>query len=80
MNFFLNERKCTHIDNLNCSVRKCQFNFITFHDRLVLTLSFNVVITIELLLDLIKKEDLLINLRMQEENSRILGAFLEMKN
>ncbi len=46
----------------------------------MLTLSFNIVITIELLLDLIKKEDLLINLRMQEENSRILGAFLEMKN
>ena len=53
---------------------------MTKHDELILKLAFNIVITIQLLLGLIDEEALAVKLRMQDENIKILGIFLEIKN
>jgi hypothetical protein len=37
---------------------------MTFHDSLILNIALNIVITIELLLDLIDAEDLAVKLKM----------------
>jgi len=52
---------------------------MTYHDKLTMQLAFDIIIEIEMLLSLINKEDLVIKLKMQDENTRVLGIFLDMR-
>lgn len=52
---------------------------MTQHDKLTMHLAFDIVIEIEMLLSLINKEDLAVKLKMQDENTRVLGVFLAMR-
>ncbi|KAL4480829.1 hypothetical protein ABPG72_001698 [Tetrahymena utriculariae] len=73
------EQMCTHKNSNTCSTSVCYKKCITYHDQLVMRLAFNIVIVIELILDKVNEEDLNMKMRMQEENSYLLGILLEMK-
>lgn len=46
----MQERQCDHKSNLNCSNSHCQIDYVTYHDELLLQLSFSIIISIELVI------------------------------